>query len=246
MTLLKIGEVARRTGVTVRALHHYDRLGLLVPSSRSEAGYRLYTRNDLIKLQKLKSLQQLGFSLEDIQQAIDGEEFSLAVIIQRQLELTQSQIKQLQKTVRRLQIIVDRISVNQQVNVDSVCDLLKEMTMFEKYFSEEQLQKIEQRRQDFGEEAIENYSDSWADIFDNIKEVMVNNKPANSSEAIKLGKQALELIDLFTGGDSEMQLSLDRMYDTEGGAKMMKRQGYDVNQEQFDFLSEAMKYAKKC
>lgn len=246
MTLLKIGEVAKRTGVTVRALHHYDRLGLLVPSARSEAGYRLYNRDDLIKLQKVKSLQQLGFSLEDIQQAIDEEEFSLAVIIQRQLKLTQCQIQQLQATVRRLQRVVDWLAENQQINVDSVCDLLKEMTMFEKYFSEEQLQTLEQRRQNLGEEVIENYGDSWLDIFDNIKKVMADNKPANSPEAVKLGKQALELIDLFTGGDSGIQQSLDNMYDSEGGAEMMKRQGYDVSQEQFDFLSQAMKHAKNC
>jgi hypothetical protein len=47
---LKIGELARRTGLTVRTLHHYDAIGLLKPSARSDAGYRLYGRNDVARL----------------------------------------------------------------------------------------------------------------------------------------------------------------------------------------------------
>jgi DNA-binding transcriptional MerR regulator len=47
---LKIGELARRTGLTVRTLHHYDAIGLLKPSARSDAGYRLYDRNDVARL----------------------------------------------------------------------------------------------------------------------------------------------------------------------------------------------------
>ena len=45
--LLKVGELAKQTGLTVRALHHYDDIGLLQPSVRSDAGYRLYTRKDI-------------------------------------------------------------------------------------------------------------------------------------------------------------------------------------------------------
>lgn len=47
---LKIGELARRTGLTVRALHHYDAIGLLTPSARSDAGYRLYNDADVARL----------------------------------------------------------------------------------------------------------------------------------------------------------------------------------------------------
>lgn len=49
---LKIGELAKRSGLTVRALHHYDSIGLLCPSARSEAGYRLYNRDDIARDRK--------------------------------------------------------------------------------------------------------------------------------------------------------------------------------------------------
>jgi DNA-binding transcriptional MerR regulator len=68
---LKVGELAKRTGLTVRTLHHYDEIGLLKPSLHTEAGYRLYTRGDVARLQQVLSLRQLGFALEEIRDCLD-------------------------------------------------------------------------------------------------------------------------------------------------------------------------------
>src|SRR3954464_5955502 len=63
---LKVGELARRTGLTTRTLHHYDEIGLLKPSLHTEAGHRLYTADDVARLQQVLSLRQLGFALEEV------------------------------------------------------------------------------------------------------------------------------------------------------------------------------------
>ena len=63
---LRVGEVARLAHVSVRALHHYDRIGLLRPSGRSEAGYRLYAEQDLVRLQTVLLYKELGFGLGEI------------------------------------------------------------------------------------------------------------------------------------------------------------------------------------
>jgi DNA-binding transcriptional MerR regulator len=67
---LRVGEVARLSHVTVRALHHYDRIGLLRPSGRSEAGYRLYTERDLERLQTVLLYKELGFGLGEIRDVL--------------------------------------------------------------------------------------------------------------------------------------------------------------------------------
>ena len=59
----RIGELAQAAGVTVRALHHYDRLGLLVPSERTHGGHRLYTAADVQRLYRLLALRELGLPL---------------------------------------------------------------------------------------------------------------------------------------------------------------------------------------
>ena len=60
MTLIKIGELAKRAGVSVRTLHYYEEIGLLMPASRTEAGHRKYGRQAIERLQQVKSLQHLG------------------------------------------------------------------------------------------------------------------------------------------------------------------------------------------
>jgi DNA-binding transcriptional MerR regulator len=81
MQVYKIGELARRTGLTVRTLHHYDSIGLLLPSRRSEAGYRLYAEEDVFRLQQIVSLRQLGFSLREIGECLADSETSLPRVI---------------------------------------------------------------------------------------------------------------------------------------------------------------------
>jgi len=71
-----VGELAKLTGVTVRALHHYDELGLVRPSGRSAAGYRLYEEQDVLRLQQVLLYRELGLALEQIAAVIDDPAFS--------------------------------------------------------------------------------------------------------------------------------------------------------------------------
>ena len=81
----KVGALAQLTGVTVRALHHYDHLGLLTPSRHTAAGHRLYTSDDVARLYRISSLRRLGFSLEHIAQVLDDPQWQLAQLVQRHL-----------------------------------------------------------------------------------------------------------------------------------------------------------------
>lgn len=82
-----VGDVAKLAHVSVRTLHHYDELGLLEPSKRSEPGYRLYTDEDLDRLQTVLFFKELGFSLEEIRDLVDDPAFDRreALLVQRDL-----------------------------------------------------------------------------------------------------------------------------------------------------------------
>ena len=71
MTTMTVGELAEVSGVTVRTLHHYDEIGLLVPSVRSAAGYRIYTDGEVDRLQVILTYRELGLGLDEIAAAID-------------------------------------------------------------------------------------------------------------------------------------------------------------------------------
>src|ERR1700712_2910097 len=84
VTAWTVGQVAERFGVTVRTLHHYDEIGLLVPSRRSASGYRLYTDADVTRLQHVVVYRRLGFALEEIALLLDDPGVDVAAHLRRQ------------------------------------------------------------------------------------------------------------------------------------------------------------------
>src|SRR6516225_386971 len=100
---LKVGELARRTKLTIRTLHHYDDIGLLKPSLHTEAGHRLYTAKDVTRLQQVLSLRQLGFGLEEIKACLDRPGFSPLEVIGLHIARLQEQIDLQRKLCERLE-----------------------------------------------------------------------------------------------------------------------------------------------
>src|SRR5271154_5094795 len=90
---LKVGELAKATGLTVRTLHHYDEIGLLQPSSQTDGGHRLYTKADLTRLQRVLSLRQLEFSLEEISGCLDRPEFAPLPLVRTHLAKLEEQLQ---------------------------------------------------------------------------------------------------------------------------------------------------------
>src|SRR5258707_13337974 len=78
----KVGELAKRTGVSVRALHHYDEIGLLSPSHRTSGGHRLYTEVDVARLQQIRSLRELGLGLDDIAKSLSDPALTLRRVVE--------------------------------------------------------------------------------------------------------------------------------------------------------------------
>ena len=84
---MKVSEVAKLTGVTVRTLHYYDEIGLLKPSKVTEAGYRLYSNADLEILQQILFFRELDFSLSDIREIMLNPTYSRETALQNHREL---------------------------------------------------------------------------------------------------------------------------------------------------------------
>jgi DNA-binding transcriptional MerR regulator len=99
MQRYRVSEVAEIAGVSVRTLHHYDEIGLLVPSARSSAGYRLYDESDLLRLQQILIGRELGLSLEDVRRSLDDPSHDRrAMLVAQRAELEERG----QKTARMI------------------------------------------------------------------------------------------------------------------------------------------------
>src|SRR6266581_6751974 len=103
---LKVGELAARTGLTVRTLHHYDAIGLLSPSGRTESahqsGHRLYTAADVARLQQVLSLKMLGFSLEQIGEYLSRSDYDPRQVVRLHLQRIRGQAEELKRLADRL------------------------------------------------------------------------------------------------------------------------------------------------
>ena len=89
---MNVGDVAALAGVTVRTLHHYDRIGLLSPSERTSAGYRRYTPSDLDRLHQVLVYRELGFPLEEIATLLDDPAADPVAHLRRQLALLRDRL----------------------------------------------------------------------------------------------------------------------------------------------------------
>lgn len=95
MTGYSVSRLAKLAGVSVRTLHHYDQLGLLKPSHRTEAGYRLYTEPDLLRLQQILFFKELDFSLGDIKTALDDPFFDPVLTLRNHRRFLQGRAERL-------------------------------------------------------------------------------------------------------------------------------------------------------
>lgn len=100
---LKVGDLAKMTGLTVRTLRFYDQIGLFSPSAQTESGHRLYREDDLPRLQQIVSLKEMGLSLEEIRSALEDEQFSPLDIVKMQIARIKEQLDTQRKLLDRLE-----------------------------------------------------------------------------------------------------------------------------------------------
>jgi DNA-binding transcriptional MerR regulator len=131
-----VGEVAELAGVTVRTLHHYDELGLLSPSGRSEAGYRLYSYDDLARLREILIWRTLGFPLTEIGSLLDDPGHDRLAALERQRELIEHEID-------RLGALATAVDAAIAAHVNG--DRQEETTMFEGFDPSEYEQEARER-----------------------------------------------------------------------------------------------------
>lgn len=126
---LRVGELADRTGLTVRTLHHYEAIGLLVATDRSDAGHRRYTSDDVDRLYRICLLRDLGLGLPDIASALDDPTWQLTAALGAHLDELDRRIAAASDLRRRVVGLVRQVADDHQPTTDDLITLLEEMTM---------------------------------------------------------------------------------------------------------------------
>jgi MerR family transcriptional regulator, thiopeptide resistance regulator len=211
-------EFAQLTGVTVRALHHYDRLGLLRPTRRTRAGYRLYGERDVARLEQIVALKFIGFSLKEIKTILDRDALDLTAMLRLQRETIQRKRRLLDSAIAAIERAELAVSQRGEADLETFKQIIEVMNMenntnwMMQYYSEEARQKIETRARDWTPEKQAQASADWAALFKDVAAAIAEGVDPASQRAQQLAARWDELIRGFTGGDPEIAAGLRRLY----------------------------------
>jgi DNA-binding transcriptional MerR regulator len=215
----KVGELAERTGLTVRTLHHYDAIGLLSPSVRTSSahgsGHRLYTVEDVARLQQILSLRMLGFALDSIREYLARDDYDPRQVVRLHLDRVRGQVSELKRLESRLTALADALDRAEIVSADEFLTTIEEMTMFEKYYTPEQLNYLARRREEIGEDAMREAPAQWEALQADVQKAVDDGLDPADPKAQELARRWFALVNAFTGGDAGIMQSLKRMYQNE-------------------------------
>jgi DNA-binding transcriptional MerR regulator len=214
----RTNEFAELAGVTVRTLHHYDRICLLKPAGRTAAGYRLYNDADLHRLEQIVVLKFLGLSLQQIREALELGAASL-------VETLASQKRALEEKRRSMEVAIEAIeaaerAVEAGTKADAqIFEIIRSVTAMDsnnewvmQYYSPSARAKIEERAKRWTPELQAQAEKDWAELMAEVREAQQSGEDPAGPRAQALAERWKNLIEAFTAGDPEITAGLKKLY----------------------------------
>jgi DNA-binding transcriptional MerR regulator len=206
---LKIGELAKRTGLTVRALHHYDAIGLLSPSARSDAGYRLYNQTDIARLHRIQALRRFGLSLADIGAYLTRPDLPLAAVVAQQIDMLTQQIEQASTLRTRLTRLHGQLAQGQEPDLADWLTTLEQMSMYDKYFSQDELKQLPM----YTEAA--SVGEEWRSLVASVRALMESGATPADAQSQALAKRWMTMVVRDTAANPVLFAKLNAMHEQE-------------------------------
>lgn len=232
--LLKVGELAKRSGLTVRALHHYDSIGLLVPSVRTEAGYRLYNRHDIARLHQIQAMRGLGMSLADIGEILARPDQSLGRVIDQQIHMLDLQITRQMALRDRLMHLSRQLATGEEPDLGEWLSTLELMNMYDRYFSKTELEQLPFYQNQSAR------SPEWTALVEEARSLMAQSVAVDSEAARSLAIRWMDTLERETAVNPRLFVKLTTMHGNE--PVMMQQTG--ASREIVDFVLQAFTEAR--
>ncbi|MFB7374759.1 MerR family transcriptional regulator [Streptomyces sp. NPDC056222] len=221
---LTVGQVSSRLGVTVRALHHWDEIGLARPSLRTTAGYRLYTAGDLERLNRIVVYRALDLGLDRIRNILDDSAADAAGALRAQRTQVAERIDRLQRLGDGLDRMIDAhergllLTVEQQAAIfGPEWDPDWPAQARRRYGDTTQWQQYAERSASRGPEEWQAVADAQADLDRALGEAMDAGVTPGSPEANRLAERHREVFASYFPLTRQMQVCLGRRYETDPG-----------------------------
>jgi len=214
-----VREFAARAGVTVRALHHYDALGLLKQLRTPRTGYRMYRDPDFARLEQIVVLKFLGLPLKDMRPLLTAPKTAnLRQALRRQQRVLAERRTQLDAALAAIERAERALTQAETPDWNVFTQVVKEIEMHndtdwtKKYYSEGAQAKVASRRQEWTPELQERVSRQWMELVADIEAALAQHVEPKSARGQALAARWQELLAGFTGGDPAVQQGLNKMW----------------------------------
>jgi len=242
----KVQEFAELSGVTVRTLHHYDRLALLRPS-RTDAGYRLYGDGDLARLEQIVALKFLGLPLKQIKVLLERDPRKMAGVLRAQRRALEEKRRWIDLAIGAIGDAEQALQSGQQPDaalfkkIIEVIDMQENAEFMKRYYSEEAQSKMAEKRAKWDPSQQAEVTKAWTDLFRDV-EAALSDDPA-SPKVQALAARWKKLVEGFTGGDPDIAAGVGRAWkDRQNWPESLKQQSAPfVKPEVWEFMQKAMK-----
>ncbi|ROR27244.1 DNA-binding transcriptional MerR regulator [Mobilisporobacter senegalensis] len=243
-----VGEIAKTTGLTVRTLQHYDNIGLLPVSGRTESGKRYYTKEDLISLEQIIFYKMLDFSLDEIKKKlIDGPtEIELKEILEQQEYLLLRKIEQLNTSFATIDASIKVIEAGRQPPFHVLLKFIKTLPgddIFEwapSKVSKEQQEVMSGQMKDLYD--VQKFYHKWKSLLIEATALLHSDISPSSREGQELAGQWWDMLIYISGGDVTKLEQIDQSgamnEEMLVGEKKMLEEANDFIQRAFDIYSK--------
>jgi MerR family transcriptional regulator, thiopeptide resistance regulator len=247
-----VQQFAQRAGVTVRALHHYDRLGLVKPR-RTEAGYRLYSDHDLERLEQVVALKFIGIPLKQIRRLLERNGSALPAALRNQRRALEEKRRLVERAIAAIREAETAFQAGRRdaallKKIIEVIEMENDMDWAKKYYSEAAQAKIDAKRAEWSPELQQRVSKQWMDLIADVEAALKTGESPSSPKAQALARRWKELVEAFTGGDPEVTTGVGKLWADKANwpdhAKQWA-QPFRITGEMWAFISKAMAAAKK-
>lgn len=249
----RVRQFAELAGITVRTLHHYDRLKLLQPA-RTGAGYRMYGFRDLERLEQIVALKFLGIPLKQIKPLLERDASKLPSVLRKQRYA-------LEEKRRRLDQAIDAIHDAERViqpgkpadsailkKIIEVIEMQDNGEQLKQYYSDEAWQKLAERREKMTPEEkarVERSSQDWAQLFKDVEALLASDPNADPAgeKAQGLAVRWKALVHAFTGGDAGVNAGLKKAWADRPNwpATLQRQSAMAGNPKVWEFMGKAIR-----
>ena len=233
---LKIGELAKRAGLSVRALHHYDAIGLLSPSVRTTTGVRLYGQVDLIRLHRIQLLKQLDYSLPDIGTALSKNAVPPLDAIRNQANALDAQARHAKHLATRLRELAEQLATVGAAGSADWLDVLEMMAIYDRHLTPQELSTLRKRV----EPATHALGRPWKQLVGEVGTAMHQRLGFESAGAQALAWRWVRLVIATTHNDAALANKMKSLLEQEIRAQDI----LGINSAMFTWISLAIAHAR--